>query len=101
MTSQYLFFGALVLTSIGAYLYGSRRHRVSARGLLAAAGWLLECAGLAVTFALLNVAAGVVLVAGSRLAGARFVSLHVLNSSVLLVLSASQAIIYQAWRKKV
>lgn len=99
MTTQSLILATVAVSSGATYLYASRRRRLTPRALGQALAGMLECLGMMVVFAALNVLAGLVIVALTRVLGAYFVSLHSLNNSVLLVLSACQAIAYQAWHK--
>ena len=85
------------MTSILSYVVVRRWSRPS--GPLAAAVLrLLECAGLAAFFYLLNLATGFLAVAALRRVTGEFVSAYVVGDGTLLVLSALQAVVLQWWR---
>jgi len=85
-----------VLTSAGAWLLGRRRGR-SAGGLRIAVARLLECVGLTVVFAVLNTALGAALTLLARALSQGFVSLYMVTDSVLLGISALQAVALRWW----
>ena len=91
---------ALVLTSLVAYLVGSRRLGLPPARLGRAAGRALDCIGLGLLFLVLNLFVGGAVVLGLRLATGRFVSLYVLNDGTILLLSLLQGLIAQWWRQE-
>jgi hypothetical protein len=86
----------VALTTVGAYFVGRRRglQRGALRDVLAR---VCECIGLTVVFVLLNTAVGAALTLIARAALRRFVSLYVVTDSVLLSLSAMQAVAFRWW----
>jgi hypothetical protein len=86
----------VALTTMGAYLLGRRRgqRRTALRDVLAR---LCECVGLTVLFVLLNTAVGAALTLAARAMLHRFVSLYLVTDSVLLSLSAMQAVAFRWW----
>lgn len=84
-------------TSLLAYLVGRRWGGLVPGTLSAAALRVLEWAGLAAGFYLLNVAVGLAAALLLRALGA-FVSPYVTTDATLAVLSALQAVAYQWWR---
>lgn len=95
-----VFAAALVVTSLGAYLVGSRRMALPPAALGRAVGRALDCVGLGLVFLALNLLVGAALVLGLRAATGRFVSLYVLNDGMILLLSVLQGMIAQWWRQE-
>jgi hypothetical protein len=91
-----LLLAPVVLTTLAAWVLG-RRRGLAAAGLRDALRAVLECVGLTVLFALLNTAAGAGLTLLARAALGRFVSLYLVTDSVLLSLSALQAVAFRLW----
>jgi hypothetical protein len=87
----------LAVTSAVAYLVG-RRALGLPRGVLGVAvSRSLECIGLTVVFAILNTAAGILIVLASRGLTGRFVALYVVSDVVLLPLSLVQGLVFRWW----
>lgn len=86
----------VVLTTLGAFVLGRRRGlpRAALRDVLRA---VLDCVGLTVLFVLFNTAVGAALTLVARAALHRFVSLYLVTDSVLLSLSAAQAVAFRLW----
>jgi len=89
----------VALTSLGAFLVGTRRLGLRASGLRRAGHRVLECAGLTVLFLAANLAVGGAVVLGLRVVEGRFVSVYALNDVTLLGLSALQALAFAWWRR--
>ena len=87
-----------VLTSIGAYLVGSRWLGLSRRGLRKAASRVLETIGLAIVFLAVNLAATLALVGAVRLMTGIFVSPYVTDDVTWLGLALLQGLTMQWWR---
>jgi hypothetical protein len=99
MTMDHTFILIMVsLTSIGAYILGVKRLRLSRYGLWLALGRTCETIGLALIFFLLNLIVGVSVVFAGRFLIGAFVSLYYVSDVTLLVLSLLQALTFQAWR---
>jgi hypothetical protein len=92
----FLVLAPVVITTAGAYLLG-RRRALPARSLRAALSRTLECVGLAVVFLLLNTLAGAAVTLLLRAVSGRFVSLYLLTDSLLVLLSALQAVALRWW----
>lgn len=86
------------LTSVGIFVLGVTRLRLSKSGLRLAVGKTCECVGLALVFLLLNLALGVLAVLAGRSLSGRFVSLYIVSDATLLILALLQALTFQAWR---
>lgn len=86
------------LTSIGAYLVGTRRLGLQARGFGAAVGKMFEAVGVVVVFALANVAVGAAVVLATRGLLHRFLSLYMVDDVTLWALSLLQGLAFQWWR---
>ena len=87
------------VTSSVLYLAATRglgARRVALRPALAR---MLECVGLAMVLAVLNLAAGFLLVLALRRLSGSFVSLYLNDDAALLVLSLQQAIVLQWWMR--
>lgn len=89
----------MALTSLGAYLAGTRGLGFRGAGLTPAILETLECLGLMVVFLVGNLAAGAAVVLGLRALTGQFMSVYWLNDSSLAVLSLVQALIYHGWRR--
>jgi hypothetical protein len=87
------------LTSLGAYLAGTRALALPRTGLRHAAGFMLETIGLTLAFSVLNLAAGFSAVLLLRALTGGFVSLYVLDDVTWLILSLLQALVFQRWRE--
>jgi hypothetical protein len=88
----------VVLTSLGAVAVGVRLLCLPARALPRAGAAVLDVLGLAVVFFVANAALAVVVLLAERHLGGRLVSLHTADDLALYVVSALQAIAFQAWR---
>jgi hypothetical protein len=86
----------VALSSAGA-LYLGRRRGIPAAGLRRAFARLCECVGLMVAFVALNTLLGVAFTLLARRLTHRFVSLYMVTDSVLLGLSALQAVALRWW----
>lgn len=85
------------LTSLALYAAGTRGLGLRRGALPAALGRMLECAGLTVLLAALNLAVGFLLVLALRRATGTFVSLYLNTDATLLALSLAQALTLQWW----
>ena len=89
---------ALVLvTSVGAWLVGTRRLGLARAGLLTAGARMLEVVGLLMVFLALNLGLGGIAILTWRGISGRFASLYILNDATLGVLSFVQALIFHWW----
>ena len=86
------------ITSLGAFLLGTRCLGLRASGLRRAGRRVLECAGLTVLFLAANLAVGGAAVLGLRVVTGGFVSVYALNDVTLVGLSALQALAFAWWR---
>ncbi|OGK77854.1 MAG: hypothetical protein A2X52_10120 [Candidatus Rokubacteria bacterium GWC2_70_16] len=87
------------LTSVGAYLAGTRFVGLRRTHLKEAAVEAVESLGLAAAFLLANLAVGIALIVGLRTLTGRFISVYVVNDAALAVLSLLQALVFQRWRR--
>lgn len=95
-----IFLLALVgLTSLGAYVAGTKWLGLSARQLRAAASKMLEAVGTTLCFAIVNLAAAVIIILLARGLTGRFVSLYLVDDVAWLVLSVLQGLAFQWWRE--
>jgi hypothetical protein len=88
------------LTSLGAYLAGTRFAGLRRVGLRWAVMETLECLGLIVIFFLGNFAVGAALILGLRAFGGRFISVYIVNDATLAILSLLQALVFHQWRAR-
>ena len=89
---------ALVLvTSVGAWLVGTRRLGLPRAGLLPAGARMLEAVGFLMVFLALNLGLGGIAILTWRGISGRFASLYILNDATLGVLSFVQALIFHWW----
>ena len=88
----------VALTSLGAWLLGTRRLGLGESGLRAAGRHMLEWIGLTLVFLAANLTVGVAGVLLARALSERFVSVYLVNDQILLVLSALQAFVFAWWR---
>ena len=86
------------LTSLAAYLAGTRFAGLRRTHVREAAIEALDYLGLAVAFLLCNLAVGIALILGLRTLTGRFVSVYVVNDAALAILSLLQAFIFHRWR---
>lgn len=89
-------YAALVATSGGALLVGTRVLGLRCRDAGRAAARVLEAIGVAVVFFVANLVAGIAFVIGLRLAGV-YVSVYAMDDLVLALVSAGQAFVFHAW----
>jgi len=87
------------LTSSALYFAGIRGLGLRPAALRPALGRLLECVGLAMVLAALNVGAGFLLVLALRRLTGSFVTLYLNTDVTLLALSALQAVALQWWMR--
>lgn len=87
----------VLVTSLGAVLFGARRLGLAPRRLGGAALRAVETIGLLVAFGVANVALGIAGVLAYRGLTGEFMSFYVLNDAILGVLSLLQALIFQWW----
>ena len=93
-----LFLVALVgVTSVLAYLTGTRRLGLSGRRLWAALARMLECIGMALVFFIANLGLGIVLILAFRTLTPRFAPLYLANDVSLLVFSFLQSMTFCWW----
>jgi hypothetical protein len=85
------------LTSAGLYFGAVRGLGARRDALRPALLRAIECVGLTIVFAVVNVAVGFVLVVALRRLTGSFVSLYLNTDATLLVLSLLQAIVLQWW----
>ena len=91
---------ALLLTCLGGYLLGRRRHGLSPRGLRDAVATALETIGLGALFLAANAALVLLLFLVVRAGFGRFVSVYLIDSPTLGVVSLLQAMVYRWWRDR-
>ncbi|MGZ3489536.1 MAG: hypothetical protein ACXVBY_22075 [Isosphaeraceae bacterium] len=89
----------MALTSLGAYLIGTRGLSLRKSKLAPALLETLECLGLTVIFLAGNLAAGSMLILGLRAFTGQFISVYWLNDISLLVFSVLQALAFYCWRR--
>jgi len=85
------------VTSTALYLAATRGLGARRGALRPALARLLECVGLAIVLAALNLAVGFLLVLALRRLTGSFVSLYLNTDGTLLVLSLLQAVVLQWW----
>ena len=85
------------LTSVGGYVVGVKKFRLSKPGLRMALYKTLECVGAMLVFFLVNLIVGVSAILAARRLTGGFVSLYLASDITLLVLSFLQALIFQGW----
>ncbi len=93
-----LFLVVLVgVTSLLAYLTGTRRLGLSGRSLWAALARMLECVGMAFVFFVANLGLGIVLILAFRTLTHRFAPVYLANDVSLLVFSLVQGLTFCWW----
>lgn len=90
-------YAAVAATSGGALLVGALVLGLRWAGLARAAGLVLEVIGLGVVFFAANIVAGTAFIIGMRLVAGVFISAYTMDDLALVVLSAGQALVFQAW----
>lgn len=88
------------VTSPALYFAATRGLGVRRAALPPALARMLECVGLAIVLAALNLAAGFLLVLALRGLTGSFVSLYLNTDGTLLALSLLQAIVLQWWLRE-
>ncbi len=91
---------ALLLTCLGGYLVGRKRHGLSPRGLGNALAAALETIGLGALFLAANVALVVLPLLVLRAWSDRFVSVYAIDGVTLGAVSLLQALVYRWWRER-
>lgn len=86
------------LTSLGAYLVGTRGLALSRRALGAAVGKVLECVGMTVVFFLINLGGGILVLLTVRTLTGTFVALYLADDIALPILFLLQALAFEWWR---
>lgn len=98
MTWDRIFVPLLVVATSGlVWAFGVRRG-LPTSALGRAAVRMLEAAGLAAGFLLLNLVLGAIAVIGMRSLAQGFVSFYAMDDVVLPLAALAQALVYQAWR---
>jgi len=93
-----LFLVALVgVTSLLAYLAGTRQLGLSRHSLWAAIARTLECIGMAIVFLVANLGFGMLLILAFRTLTPRFAPLYLANDVSLLVFSLLQGLTCCWW----
>lgn len=87
------------VTSPVLYLAATRGLGLRRDALRPALARMLECIGLAIVLAALNVAVGFLLVLALRRLTGTFVSLYLNTDGTLLALSVLQAVVLQWWMR--
>jgi hypothetical protein len=87
------------VTSAALYLAATRGLGARRGALPPALARMLECIGLAIVLAALNVAVGLLLVLALRWLTGSFVSMYLNTDGTLLALSLLQAIVLQWWMR--
>ena len=90
----------LGLSSVAAYLLGTRRHGLSRAGLRASLAATVEAIGLGVLFFLGNLALVLIPLAASRALGIRFVSIYSIDYFTLATVSFLQGLVLRWWRDR-
>ena len=88
----------VVATSLGGVAIGARGLGLDRRALRGAGARALEWAGLATLFLAANVAVGAVVILALRALTGASISVYLASDRVLVLLSALQAAVFQAWR---
>jgi hypothetical protein len=89
-----------LLTCLGAYLLGRRRHGLSPQGLGDALAATIETIGLGALFLSANLALILVPLLVLRAWSGRFVSVYSIDGVTLGAVSLLQALIYRWWRDR-
>ena len=91
---------ALLLTCLGAYLQGRRRHGLSPGGLGDAVAATLETIGLGACFLVANLALALLPLLVLRAWSGRFVSVYSIDGVTIGAVSLLQALVYRWWRDR-
>jgi hypothetical protein len=97
---QNVLLGLVALSSLLAYLVGTRGFALPPAGLRPALVRLLELIGITVVFFAVNVAVGVAAILALRATTRSFVSIYTLNDITLVALSALQGVLFELWRAR-
>ena len=89
------------VTTVAAYLLGTRTLRLERRELGPAGAEALALVGLAIVFLVANLVAGICLILGARALSGRFLSVYWVNDSTLGLMSFLQAVVFHCWRRGV
>jgi hypothetical protein len=89
--------GLVAITSLLTYRGGNQFRRRRPRNISAAFGALFDWVGVFTLFLSANLALGAVVIFLLRAVTRRFFALYGLENSLLLVLSAAQAFVFQTW----
>lgn len=89
------------LTSVVSYVIGVKRLGLSGSRVQKAAGKMVECVGMTLTFVVGNLAAGLIAVTVAGVLTGRYVSPYLVSEQmeVFLVFSALQALLFQWWQE--
>ena len=90
----------LGLTSVGAYLAGTRLGGLPRPELSRAIMDTLGALGLAVVFLVGNLVVGTAAVLGFRALTGHFISVYVISDATLPILSLVQGLIFYRWRER-
>lgn len=88
------------VTSVGAFLIGTKALRLSASALRHAIGKTLEGIGLTLVFFAVNVGVAVIAILAARVVTRGFVSLYLADDETVLVLSLVQGLTFVWWREQ-
>jgi hypothetical protein len=91
---------ALLLTCLGSYLYGRRRHGLAPESLRDAVAATLETIGLGVLFLVTNLALVLLPLLILRAWSGRFVSVYSIDGAAIAAVSLVQALVYRWWRDR-
>jgi hypothetical protein len=99
---ELIFMAALVgATTLAAFAAAKiLRPQVAVASMLQALRALLDWAGMFSIFLAANLTLGTVVILLIRVLTPRFVALYALENLLMLVLSAAQAFVFQAWWKR-
>ena len=86
------------LTSVGAYLVGVRWLRLPVRVLRPALDKMLECVGIALLFAVVNIVLATLVVLVGRGITGTFLSVYMVNDVTWVFLSLVQGLTFHFWR---
>lgn len=91
-------FGVVGLTSVGAYVVGTRVFDLAGAGLGRAFGRAVGCIGTALVLFVLNLGVAFATLVAVRSLRMFFIPLYIAADPTLLVLSVLQALVFEAWR---
>jgi hypothetical protein len=90
--------GLAGLTSVGAYLVGTKRLGLSGSRIPVGTVRMLELIGASFAFFVLNLAMGMTAILTVRLMHGGFLSIYLLNDTSFVVVSVIQGLIFESWR---